>query len=121
VLTIIQDCDAMPRERGQRHGLGGGVIMAVRTILATLNGLTHAGRSAGWLRRAAGTGTRTSRSARTRSATAEWGEGPYARGGVEPPLEEVLGDPVVQCVMRADRCEPAEIRRLLKSKQPPAV
>jgi hypothetical protein len=33
----------------------------------------------------------------------------------------VLGDPVVQCVMRADRCEPAAVRRLLESKQKPAV
>lgn len=29
----------------------------------------------------------------------------YAQAGVEPPLEEVLRDPIVRLVMRADRLE----------------
>ncbi len=39
------------------------------------------------------------------------GGGVYTRAGTEPPLEEVLRDPIVQLVMRADRSEPAEVRR----------
>jgi hypothetical protein len=40
-------------------------------------------------------------------------ESVYAHAGTEPPLEEVLSDPVVQMIMQADRLEPAEVRRLL--------
>jgi hypothetical protein len=94
--------------------------MAVRTILSTLNGLTQAGLLAGaWLRRAAGP-ARSGSSARPEGLR-EPREQPYAQGGVEPPLEEVLRDPLVQSVMRADQWEPAEVRRLLKSKQKPLV
>ena len=39
------------------------------------------------------------------------GGGAYTRAGTEPPLEEVLRDPIVQLVMRADRSQPAEARR----------
>jgi hypothetical protein len=42
-------------------------------------------------------------------------EGAYARAGAEPPLEEMLSDPVVQLIMQADRLEPAEVRRLLEA------
>ena len=95
--------------------------MAVRTILSTLSGLTHAGLLAGaWLRRAAGPARRSGSPARPEGLRAPR-EQPYAQGGVEPPLEEVLRDPVVQSVMRADQWEPAEVRRLLKSKQKPLV
>jgi hypothetical protein len=38
----------------------------------------------------------------------------YARAGTEPPLEEVLNDPVVHLIMQADRLQPAEVRRLLE-------
>lgn len=40
-------------------------------------------------------------------------ESAYARAGTEPPLDEVLSDPVVQLIMQADHLEPAEVRRLL--------
>ena len=40
-------------------------------------------------------------------------ESAYAHAGAEPPLEEVLSDPVVQLIMQADHLEPAEVRRLL--------
>jgi hypothetical protein len=37
-------------------------------------------------------------------------ESRYARGGVEPPLEEVLADPIVQLVMRSDRLDRTDLR-----------
>ncbi len=37
----------------------------------------------------------------------------YARGGHEPPLEEVLGDPIVRALMRSDGVAPGEVRRVL--------
>ncbi|MGH6900266.1 MAG: hypothetical protein ACREJ5_27565 [Geminicoccaceae bacterium] len=40
-------------------------------------------------------------------------ESAYARAGTEPPLEEMLSDPVVQLIMQADHLEPAEVRRQL--------
>jgi hypothetical protein len=43
----------------------------------------------------------------------EVAESAYAHAGAEPPLEEVLSDPVVQMIMQADRLQPAEVRRLL--------
>jgi hypothetical protein len=43
----------------------------------------------------------------------EVAESVYAHAGTEPPLEELLSDPVVQLIMQADHLEPAEVRRLL--------
>lgn len=37
----------------------------------------------------------------------------YAHAGPEPLLDEVLGDPVVQLIMEADRVRPADLRHLL--------
>ena len=34
----------------------------------------------------------------------------YGSGGVEPPLEDVLGDPIIQLVMQSDRLEPKDVR-----------
>jgi hypothetical protein len=44
-------------------------------------------------------------------------ESVYARAGTEPPLEEVMSDPVIELIMRADRLQPAEVRRLLEAAQ----
>jgi hypothetical protein len=81
-------------------------MVAVRALLATLNGLTQGGpltRSWGW------------RSPAEAEAPGEpWYEGAYAHAGDEPPLEELLHDPVVDLVMRADRLEPAQVRRWLR-------
>ena len=46
----------------------------------------------------------------TRSRRSRRG-GAYTRAGPEPPLEEVLRDPIVQLVMRADRAQPVAVRR----------
>ncbi len=38
--------------------------------------------------------------------------GAYVHGGVEPPLEEVLQDPIVRVLMRRDGVGPGKIRRM---------
>lgn len=40
----------------------------------------------------------------------------YDVAGVEPDLEEVLHDPIVQSLMRADRVEAEELRRTLQMR-----
>jgi hypothetical protein len=40
-------------------------------------------------------------------------ESTYASAGAEPPLDEMLDDPVVQLIMQADHVPPADVRRLL--------
>ena len=37
----------------------------------------------------------------------------YTQGGIEPPLEEVLGDPAVQMLMRSDRLERNDLQTVL--------
>jgi hypothetical protein len=81
-------------------------MVAVRALLATLNGLTQTGTLArGW----------TWRGETCEDAGEPWYEGAWAHAGAEPPLEELLRDPVVHLVMRADRLEPAQVRRWLRS------
>ena len=40
-------------------------------------------------------------------------EGPYAKGGVEPRLEDLLNDPVIQAILRCDRVSPNALRSLI--------
>jgi hypothetical protein len=81
---------------------------AVRNLLSSLNSLAQSGFVAsGW---------RDSDRVATLVAAAP-DEGPYAEGGIEPPLEELLDDPVMHLVMRADRLEPEQVRLLLISGQ----
>ncbi len=92
-------------------------MVAVRALLATLNGLTQAGmvaRSWAW---PAGAVTGDAREADDDDAE-PWYEGAWAHAGDEPPLEELLRDPVVHLVMRADRLEPAQVRHWLRPKPP---
>jgi hypothetical protein len=85
-------------------------MVAVRNLLSSLNSLgLHPG---GWRE-----GDRVTTLAAARGGLPEPGEGPYAEGGVEPPLDEVLDDPVIHLVMRADHLEPEQVRRLLTSGQ----
>ncbi len=42
-------------------------------------------------------------------------ESAYTRAGIEPPLEEVLGDPIVRALMRSDGVAPGEVRRVLEA------
>jgi hypothetical protein len=96
------------------------VMAAVRTIIDTVNELAQAPLRASsrvWGGRQAGLSGRldAKRAMPARAAT----ESPpldvrYAHGNVEPPLEEVLGDPIVHLVMRADRLDPADVRRSLR-------
>jgi hypothetical protein len=84
-------------------------MVAVRNLLSSLNSLAHSGLLAGgWPRPAEDEALPTTADAEG-SAEPE----PYAEGGVEPPLDELLDDPVIHLVMRADRLEPEEVRRIL--------
>jgi hypothetical protein len=91
---------------------------AVHEIISTLNqfaqGRRPAGRrggrfdairllSAGWMK--------------PPDTIAEPSEGAYAHAGTEPPLEELLSDPVVHLIMRADRLQPADLQRLIEDTQ----
>jgi hypothetical protein len=87
-------------------------MVAVRNLLSTLNNLAQSGLLAsGWLR--AGDTDVVDAS----GGAWEPGEGAYTEAGVEPPLEELLDDPVIHLMMRADRLEPEQVRRLLTSRQ----
>jgi hypothetical protein len=86
-------------------------MVAVRALLATLNGFAQVGTLAR---------SRAQQGAADREDVGEpWYEGAWAHAGDEPPLEELLHDPVVHLVMQADRLEPAQVRRLLSSRQWP--
>jgi hypothetical protein len=92
-------------------------MVAVRALLSTLNGIAQAGLLAGgrmWPAETLG-------GAAAADPAEPWDEGAYAHAGDEPLLEDLLRDPVVHLVMRADRLEPAQVRRLLRRKQPPFV
>jgi hypothetical protein len=41
----------------------------------------------------------------------------YARAGLEPPLDEVLSDPVVHAVMRRDGVELREVEEIIAAAQ----
>lgn len=82
----------------------------VRTLAATLSEFASTGVLAGF-------GVRQTRRAAARLGPAVKAPDPcpsrYAQAGVEPPLEEVLDDPVVQMVMRADRLDGNDLRTAL--------
>ena len=88
-------------------------MAAVRDLLSSLNSLAQSGLLAsGWLRPADDDGA-------TVGAFLPEPDAAYTEGGVEPPLEELLDDPVIHLMMRADRLEPEQVRRLLTSRQRP--
>jgi hypothetical protein len=94
--------------------------MVVRALLSTLNGIAQAGLLARSRIRPGG----TARAGRARAAagTAEpWHDGAYAHAGDEPLLEDLLRDPLVRMMMRADGLEPAQVRRLLLRAGRPAA
>jgi hypothetical protein len=87
-------------------------MVAVRALFATLNGLTQAGVLARvWVWPG---GAPADRPREAGDDAEPWYEGAWAHAGDEPPLEELLHDPVVHLVMRADRWEPAQVRRWLR-------
>ena len=90
-------------------------MVAVRNLLSSLNSLAQSGLLAsGWLRPAEDDGAVV----RGDTAAARFLPEPdaaYTEGGVDPPLEELLDDPVIHLMMRADRLEPEQVRRLLTS------
>jgi hypothetical protein len=76
-------------------------MVAVRDLLSTLNNLAQSGLPASG----------------GESSSEPWCDGEYAEAGIEPPLEELLDDPVIHLMMRADHLEPEQVRRLLTSRQ----
>jgi hypothetical protein len=90
-------------------------MVAVRNLLSTLNNLAQSGLLAsGWPRLPEHDGAAAP--AVLEPSSKPWA-GDYAEGGVEPPLEELLDDPVIHLMMRADRLEPEQVRRLFTSRQ----
>jgi hypothetical protein len=93
---------------------------AVHDIISTLNQFAQARRPAG---------RRGGRFDAIRLLSAGWMKQPpdevaveppesaYAHAGTEPSLEEMLSDPVVHLIMRADRLQPADVRRLVVDAQ----
>ena len=87
-------------------------MAAVRNLLSSLNSLAQSGLHAGGWR----DGDRaTALAATAHDVTQGPEEGAYAEGGVEPSLDELLDDPVIHLMMRADHLEPEEVRFLLTS------
>ena len=87
-------------------------MAAVRAIISTLSGLAQAGpglASRGW------------RAPPAQRPAAARGEGAYAHAGPEPRLDDLLSDPLVRLLMRADRVEAADVRRLLGLRRQPIV
>ena len=82
-------------------------MVAVRNLLSSLNSLAQSGlHVSGW---------RDGDRAATLAVSLD--EGPYAEGGVEPPLDELLDDPVIHLMMRADHLDPEQVRLLLASRR----
>jgi hypothetical protein len=80
-------------------------MVAVRSLLSTLNNLAHAGLLAtGRLRPTDDDGA---------GLPDPWRDD--VQMGEEPRLEDLLDDPVVHLMMRADRLEPDQVRRLMTS------
>jgi hypothetical protein len=99
-------------------------MAAVRAITQTLNRLAPARLLAGGWAKGAGSGsagsaTRMSPSGRARpTVPPRPREEEYESAGIEPHLEEMLRDPIVQQIMRADSVEAAEVRRMLRVPDP---
>lgn len=83
------------------------MMAAVQAIASTLSRWRYRGRFAAERGRV-GSATPPADSPEP-SADNPWAER-YARGGIEPPLDEVLRDPIVKLIMRADRVSPADLR-----------
>ena len=87
-------------------------MAAVRNLLSSLNSLAQSGLHARNWRDGDGV---TEPAADAHEVTRDPGDGAYTEGGVEPSLDELLDDPVIHLMMRADHLEPEEVRFLLTS------
>jgi hypothetical protein len=93
---------------------------AVHEIISTLNQFAQARLPAGSWRGGSFDATRFipavwMRSPPVLAEAPDVPESIYACAGTEPPLEELLSDPVVQLIMQADHLEPTEVWRLLET------
>jgi hypothetical protein len=98
-------------------------MAAVRAIIDTVNELAQAPLRASslvWGGRPGGRAGAKRAKAPARTAPEPRTDTRYACGNVEPPLDELLGDPIVHQVMRADRLDPADVRRALGAGRPTA-
>jgi hypothetical protein len=78
----------------------------VRGWVATLGGFAS---------KAVSAGPDARRGAARTSRVPDMSHSVYARGGVEPPIDDVLDDPIIQLVMRSDRLERSDLRALASS------
>jgi hypothetical protein len=97
-------------------------MAAVRAITQTLNRLAPARLLASGWGKGVGPGpaamaTRLRPGARGRAMPLPLPVEPYESAGIEPELEEMLRDPIVQQIMRADCVEAAEVRRMLRVRR----
>jgi hypothetical protein len=91
-------------------------MVDVRNLLSSLTSLAQSGLLASrWLRLAEHEGA--ARADPDAGDAAGASEAAYTEGGIDPPLEELLDDPVIHLMMRADRLEPEQVRHLLTSRQ----
>ena len=79
----------------------------VQTLIAAVSKLAPARSPAGFRRRPPG--------AVLPEPLVRAAQSAYVRAGVEPPLREVLRDPIVRAVMRGDGVRPMEVRRVLRA------
>jgi len=88
---------------------------AVQHILSTINQFAQARLPVMGSWRGVGFAGRTDPLVRPEHPDAP--ESPYAHAGPEPLLDELLGDPVVQLIMQADRVQPTDLQHLLGTAQ----
>jgi hypothetical protein len=91
-------------------------MVDVRNLLSSLTSLAQSGPLASrWLRLAENEGAVPADPAAGDAMVPS--EAAYTEGGIDPPLEELLDDPVIHLMMRADRLEPEQVRHLLTTRQ----
>jgi hypothetical protein len=93
-------------------------MVTVQNQLSNMGNLADSGLPAsGWRRLAEDRGADSPDGSAGESASeASWHD-EYAEASIEPSLEELLDDPVIHLMMRADHLEPEQVRRLLTSRQ----
>lgn len=93
---------------------------AVQDIIATINQFALARLSlvgGWWSREASRSLTTGQQSSPLRREWWDQAESEYARAGPEPLLDDILADPVVQLIMRADRVQAADLHSLRDAMQ----
>ena len=93
-------------------------MVTVQNRLSNMNNPADSGLpGSGWRRLAEHRGAAAPDGSAGESSSEPSWHGAYAEAGIEPSLEELLDDPVIHLMMRADHLEPEQVRRLLTSRQ----